>query len=160
MDIIQETAALVRSLGAGFGVELELDATGACGLRVDDRLDLTLRHEPSPPGLLVYAPVGILPEAPVEGVLRALLEANHVWDGTRGATWSLAGEEVVLSRLFPLANLEAGMLAAELAAFVEVALAGQQALQQPSARDRAMQSAVPAVLPAAPGGIPPGAIAP
>jgi len=159
MDIIQETAALVRSLGAGFGVELELDAGGACGMRIDDRLDLTLRHEPNPPRLLVYSPVGLLSDGPVEAVLRRLLEANHVWDGTRGATWSLSGNEVVLSRLFPLWNLEAEALASELAVFVEVALAGQQALQSSSTPAGAMQPAY-GIPPAVPGGLPPGAIAP
>ncbi len=102
MEMLEQTAALLRSVGARLGVELRPDSTGACGMRIDDRLDVTLRYEPSPPSLLIYSLVGDLPEGPVEDLLRRLLEENHVWDGSRGSTWSLSGGSVVLSRLFPL----------------------------------------------------------
>ncbi len=107
MDMLEEqAAALLRSVGAGLGLELQPDSTGACGLRIDDRLDVTLRYEPNPPSLLAYSHVGALPDGPVEDLLRRLLEENHVWDGSRGSTWSLSGGSVVLSRLFALAELE------------------------------------------------------
>jgi Tir chaperone protein (CesT) family len=129
MDMLEQAHALMRSVGMRLGVELEPDADGACGLRIDDKLAVTLRYEPTPPAMLAYSPVGILPEVAVEPVLRDLLEANHVWEGARGATWSLAAGEVVLSRLWPLRDLEAEVLVAELAVFVAVALARQQRLQ-------------------------------
>ncbi len=129
MDMLEEqAAALLRSVGAGLGLELQPDSTGACGLRIDDRLDVTLRYEPNPPSLLAYSHVGALPDGPVEDLLRRLLEENHVWDGSRGSTWSLSGGSVVLSRLFALAELEAETLSSELATFVDVALSGQEVL--------------------------------
>lgn len=141
MDMFEQAAALLQSLGASLGVELQPDETGACGLRIDERLDMTLRYEPSPPALLVYSPVGSLPEGRVEGVLRRLLEANHLWDASRGATWSLSADEVILSRLLPLPELELEVLAAELASFAEVAFALQRALE---ARPAASAPAAPA----------------
>ncbi|WP_129781710.1 type III secretion system chaperone [Peristeroidobacter soli] len=129
IDLSEQAFALMKALGDNFGLELHPDETGACAIRIDDRVDVTLRYEPSPPALLAYAPVGELPSGGVEAVLRGLLAANHIWDGSRGATWSLSGNEVILSRLFVLEGLEVEPLAAELAVFVEVALAEQQALQ-------------------------------
>ena len=153
MDSLDEVSALLRSLGASLGVELQLETVGACGLCVDDRLEITLRYEPSPPALLAYSAVGDLPVGSAEELLRALLEANHVWEESRGATWSLYDDGVVLSRLFPLPGLESDTLAAELAAFVEVALAGQQVLRSSQSAERTeAAAAVPA--------LPPGAIAP
>jgi hypothetical protein len=153
MDMLEQVAALLRSLGASLGVPLHLDSAGACGMRIDDRLEVTLRYEPSPPALLAYSPVGDLPAGAIDGLLRTLLEANHVWDGSRGATWSLSGESVVLSRLFPLPELESEILATELAVFVEVALAGQQALQPSSPASMSETGYVETALP-------PGAITP
>jgi Tir chaperone protein (CesT) family len=128
IDMSEQASALMKALGENFGLELQTDNAGACAMRIDDRVDVTLRYEPNPPSLLAYAPIGELPHEGVEGVLRGLLEANHVWDGSRGATWSLSADEVVLSRLFPLEGLEVDPLAADLAVFVDIALAGQQLL--------------------------------
>jgi hypothetical protein len=118
----------VQSLGASLGLPLVLDADGACGLRVDDRLDVTLRLEGNPPALLVYAQAGVLPAMAAEAVLRRLLVANHVWEGSRGATWAVHDGQVVLSRLLPLEALEAEQLARELARFTDVACAEQDRL--------------------------------
>lgn len=130
IDMSAQASALMAALGHNFGLDLQPDGAGACAMRIDDCMDVTLRYEPNPPALLAYAPIGELPHEGTEGVLRGLLEANHVWDGSRGATWSLSGNEVVLSRLFALEGLEVDPLAAELASFVEVAIAGLQILQK------------------------------
>jgi hypothetical protein len=156
IDISEQAFALMAALGHHFGLDLQPDDTGACAMRIDDRVDVTLRYEPNPPALLAYAPIGALPPDGVEGVFRSLLEANHVWDGSRGATWSLSGNEVVLSRLFPLEGLEFEPLAAELAVFVEVALAGQPSLQSAT-----HSASVPFEMPFAMGAmLPRGVIAP
>lgn len=157
VSLRDHACALMRSVGAIVGVGLEPDADGACGLRIDDRLTLTLRHESAPPALLAYSAVGLLPEGSLEQVLRGLLEANHVWDGSRGATWALRGNEVVLSRLWPLPGIEAEALAADLAVFVQVAVDGQQRLQsRPAAASQVLLSAAH-VAPAGAGMWPPGA---
>jgi Tir chaperone protein (CesT) family len=129
IDMSEQAAALMKALGDNLGLDLQPDNAGTCAMRIDDRVDVTLRYESSPPALLAYAPIGELPHEGVESVLRSLLEANHVWEGSRGATWSLSGNEVVLGRLFPIEGLEVDSLAAELAVFVDVALRGQRSVQ-------------------------------
>ncbi len=126
-DIQRETIALIRTLGAGLGVALEPDANGACGLRVDDRLDITLACEERRAALLVTADVGRLPLDRPDAVLRRLLAANLPSDAS-DAAWSLVDDTIVLWRRFPLAALDAAALASELAGFVGIAFAEQASL--------------------------------
>ena len=126
-DIQRETIALIRTLGAGLGVALEPDANGACGLRVDDRLDITLACEERRAALLVTADVGRLPLDRPDAVLRRLLAANLPSDASEAA-WSLVDDTIVLWRRFPLAALDAAALASELAGFVGIAFAEQASL--------------------------------
>ena len=126
-DIQRETIALIRTLGAGLGVALEPDANGACGLRVDDRLDITLACEECRAALLVTADVGRLPLDRPDAVLRRLLAANLPSDAS-DAAWSLVDDTIVLWRRFPLAALDAAALASELAGFVGIAFAEQASL--------------------------------
>lgn len=143
MNARERAQAVLSALGAMVGLPLLLDDEGACGLRIDGRLDVTLRLHESPPAVLAYTQVGALPAAQAETVLRRLLVANHVWEGSDGATWSVSDGQVALARLWPLAGLEAVALADELAHFAEIALAEQTRLVQPGV-------AAPAV------GLPPG----
>ncbi|THF57274.1 type III secretion system chaperone [Pseudothauera rhizosphaerae] len=147
MNVREQAGALLRAVGGGLGLDLALDGDGACGLRIDDRLDLTLRVEAEPPALLAYAVAGTLPAEGREAVLRRLLAANHLWESSRGATWALNGDDVVLEKLIPLAGLEPETLAGELARFIDVARAEQEAL------------AGAAFVPTLGGGLPPGMIA-
>ena len=126
-DLQRETFALMRALGAGLGVALEPDASGACGLRVDDRLDVTLACEERRAALLVTADVGRLPLEWPEAVLRRLLAANLPADAS-DATWALVDDTIVLWRRFPVAALDAAALATELAGFVGLAFAEQASL--------------------------------
>jgi len=127
MEIREQADTLLSRLGDTLGLALALDADGACGLRLDDRLDLTLRLEPEQAALLVYSQVGALPAIQAEAVLRRLLSANHVWEGSGGATWSLLDGELVLARLLPL-SLDSAQLEQALLRFVETACDEQDRL--------------------------------
>ncbi|MET1115934.1 MAG: type III secretion system chaperone [Comamonas sp.] len=129
MELHEQAAALLLDLGNTWGIGLALDADGACGLRIDDSLELTLRLEPRQQALLAYAQVHDLPDANADGTLRRLLAANHVWEESQGATWSLNDGQLTLARLLPLRDLDAQQLAHELARFVDVARTEQQRLQ-------------------------------
>jgi hypothetical protein len=130
IDMSEQALTLMKAIGSRFGVDLAIDHAGACGMRVDDRIDVTLRYETNPPAILAYAVAGDLPRQDEAATLRGLLEANHVWDGSRGATWSLDNDRVVLSRLFALqGGLEIEPFIADLEAFVDVALTQQRALE-------------------------------
>ena len=133
MDTREQAQSLLQTLGRRLGLPLALDADGACGLRIDDRLDITLRLEMQPPALLAYAPVGALPASGADAVLRRLLAANHVWEGSQGATWSVHDGQVTLARLLPLQGLDADALADALARLADVARAEQERLQNHAA---------------------------
>ena len=128
MDTREQANTLVRALGDILGLSLSLDASGACGLRIDDRLELSLRLENHPPALLAYAQAGALPATQADAALRRLLAANHVWEGSQGATWSVQDGQATLAHLLPLDGLDAAQLARELARFADVACAEQERL--------------------------------
>ncbi len=133
MDMFERGVALMQAVGNAVGAALEPDSSGACGLRIDDELDVTLRYEPTPPALLLYCPVAALPRQAIEYALRRLLEANHLWEGSHGATWSLSGDEVVLSRLLPFDALEVDVVVTELGSLVDLAFAARRMLDQQGA---------------------------
>ncbi|QEA13177.1 type III secretion system chaperone [Comamonas flocculans] len=143
MNTREQAHALLHALGDVLGLPLVPDADGACGLRIDERLELTLRLQEQEAALLAYAQVGALPAARPEAVLRRLLAANHVWEGSQGATWSLWGDQLTLARLWPLQDLDAAGLAQELARFAEVALAEQTRLGAPGGSPPAGAAALP-----------------
>jgi hypothetical protein len=135
-DLQRETPALLRALGAGLDLALDPDDDAACGLRVDDRLDLALGCDERRASVIASARVGELPAAAPEAALRRLLAANHGVDADVDAVWSLAGDTVVLTRRFPLAELDAQVLATALSELVAQAFEEQDALRAtPAAAD-------------------------
>jgi hypothetical protein len=139
-DLQRQTAALLRALGAGLGVALEPDDQAACGLRIDDRVDLALGCDEARAAVVANACIGELPEAGAEAVLRQLLAANHGAAVDTDAVWSLARETLVATRRFPLAGLDAQALADGLSELVAHAFELQDALRA---------GPVPAAMPAA-----------
>ena len=135
-DLQRETAALLRALGAGLDVALEPDDHAACGMRIDDRLDLALGCDERRASVIASARVGELPATAPEAALRRLLAANHGADAEVDAVWSLSGDTVVLTRRFPLAELDAQVLATALSELVAQAFEEQDALSgTPAAAD-------------------------
>lgn len=127
-DLQRETAALLRALGAGLDVALDPDEAAACGLRVDDRLDLALGCDERRAAVVASARVGELPANAPEAALRRLLAANHGADADVDTVWSLSGDTVVLTRRFPLVELDAQVLATALSELVAQAFEEQDAL--------------------------------
>ena len=103
-----ETAELIKSLGEKLGVELMLDEDGVCAFEADG-MAVTIHdlHE-----LSAIALVGDLGEPPpehLETLYQALLEANHLFGGTAGATLSRdsATGRFALCRALPCLALDA-----------------------------------------------------
>jgi len=94
----------IAALGAEFGVELSGEG-GTAGFEVSSEdgdfepVDVTLTYEPEGEMLLVSVDVGAVdPEGGDEPLLK-MLEANHMYSGTEGASFSLDGEHAKLERL-------------------------------------------------------------
>jgi hypothetical protein len=109
---------LISGLGSKIGVELTSD-DGSCVINVDDMV-VTLMSLPDSDRLAVYGEIGDPPPEGLEQLLSAMLEANHLFAGTAGATISRDHEtgRFHLCRQEPLAILNADTLAAILQSFV------------------------------------------
>ena len=109
---------LISGLGSKIGVELTSE-DGECVINVDDMV-VTLMSLPDSDRLAVYGEIGDPPPEGLEQLLSAMLEANHLFAGTAGATISRDHEtgRFHLCRHEPLAPLDADSLAALVDSFV------------------------------------------
>ena len=109
---------LISGLGSKIGVELTSD-DGECVINVDDMV-VTLMSLPDSDRLAVHGEIGDPPPEGLEQLLSAMLEANHLFAGTAGATISRDHEtgRFHLCRQEPLATLDADSLAALVESFV------------------------------------------
>ena len=109
---------LISGLGSKIGVELTSD-DGSCVINVDDMV-VTLMSLPDSDRLAVHGEIGDPPPEGLEQLLSAMLEANHLFAGTAGATISRDHEtgRFHLCRQEPLATLDADSLAALVESFV------------------------------------------
>ena len=109
---------LISGLGSKIGVELTSE-DGECVINVDDMV-VTLMSLPDSDRLAVHGEIGDPPPEGLEQLLSAMLEANHLFAGTAGATISRDHEtgRFHLCRHEPLATLDADSLAALVESFV------------------------------------------
>lgn len=109
---------LISGLGSKIGVELTSD-DGSCVINADDMV-VTLMSLPDSDRLAVHGEIGDPPPEGLEQLLSAMLEANHLFAGTAGATISRDHEtgRFHLCRQEPLAILDADSLAALVESFV------------------------------------------
>ena len=97
----------IAALGAEFGVELSGEGgTASFEVASEDGdfepVDVTLTYEPEDDMLLVSVDVGAVdPEGGDEPLLK-MLEANHMYSGTEGASFCLDGSRAKLERLVSL----------------------------------------------------------
>jgi len=114
-----EIKELIGSLGDRIGIQLALDADGACSFEADG-LVVTLNHFPEINSLALTGDVGEPPPEKLESLYKAMLEANCAFAGTAGATLSLdsASGRFSLCRALPLATLGADSLYAAVEGFV------------------------------------------
>ena len=109
---------LISGLGSKLGVELTSE-DGECVINADDMV-VTLMSLPDSDRLAVHGEIGDPPPEGLEQLLSAMLEANHLFAGTAGATISRDHEtgRFHLCRHEPLAILDADSLAALVESFV------------------------------------------
>jgi len=101
-----ETSELIKDLGERLGVPLELDADGVCAFEADG-LAISLHDLPELSAITVLGDLGTPPPERLEGLYAAMLEANHLFRDTGGATLSRDPEtgHLVLCRAIPRAML-------------------------------------------------------
>lgn len=111
----------VKALADKIGVPLKVDDEGTCVLSVDDMM-VTLQSIPEAESAGFWGEIGEPPPQGLERLFSAMLEANHMFKGTGGATISRDSEtgRFFLCRLLDLRSLDAEAFAAALERFVNV----------------------------------------
>ena len=102
-----ETAELIRKLGEAVGVELELDENGMASFEADG-MATTVADMPELDAVALTGDIGEPPPERLEALYKALLEAQHLFAGTAGATISIDPEtgRFALNRVLPLKILD------------------------------------------------------
>lgn len=103
-----DTAELVGKLGEAVGVELELDENGMAAFEADG-LVTTIADVPEIDAVALTGDIGEPPPERLKPLYKALLEAQHLFAGTGGATISIDPESgrFALNRTLPLKILDA-----------------------------------------------------
>lgn len=131
----------IEALGREIGVELGVNNDGACVLSVDD-MTVTLQNLPEFESVGFWGEIGEPPPQQLEKLLSVMLEANHMFKGTGGATISRDSEtgRFYLCRLLDLRSLDAAAFNGALERFVNT-------LEAWIALVRDFRDVVPTVLP-------------
>ena len=115
-----ESDMLVKELGKGLGIELAFGDDGVCAFMADD---MTVSIHDLPDGqIALLGDIGEPPPEGLEKLYRAMLEANHLFGGTAGATISFDSERgrFSLVKLFDCRNLDSDTFMEAVSKFVSV----------------------------------------
>ena len=115
-----EFRELIRGVGEKLGLDMPLQGD-VCVLTVDD-MQITLQALEEVGQLSVYGEIGEPPPQGLEQLLSAMLNANHLFQGTAGSTISRDPEtgRFFLCRYGPLSVLTVERLVEDLENFVNV----------------------------------------
>ena len=113
-----ETSELVKSLGEKMGVELALE-DGAAAFEADG-MTVAVVDLPELGSVAIAGDIGEPPPERLEALYRTMLEAQHLFRGTFGATISLDPEtgRFALNKAIALATVDADSFAGEVERFV------------------------------------------
>ena len=116
-----ESSELIKSFGEHLGVELALDTDGACAIDVDG-LAVTINDLTEISSIALTGDLGEPPPENLEALYKALLEANHLFNGTAAATLSLDSStgHFALCRVMPCVALDVDTFSLEVEHFVNV----------------------------------------
>lgn len=111
---------LIAAFGAKIGVALVAD-NESCVVGVDD-MTVTFLHLDEVDKISIYGEIGETPQNGIEELLSTMLEANHLFAGTAGATLSRDKKtgRFCLCRVEPLALLDADSFASVMESFVNI----------------------------------------
>ncbi len=113
----------MRRIGAGAGLELQLDAEGVCGLGHASGIDCAIEVPDSEAAVYLRAPIVPWPPARLAEVAERCLTGQFLGLGTAGAGFAIdpRDRELVLWQCLPLAVLDEAAFGERLATFIDMA---------------------------------------
>ena len=111
---------LIESFAASIGLDGVETEGGAAAFEIDG-MKVDIFHDDSADTVMIYGEIGQPPSEDDRSFGPAMLKANHLFGGTGGATLCQDPEtgEYAIFQAFPLAGLDAGSLAAQVARIVD-----------------------------------------
>ncbi|WP_185961354.1 type III secretion system chaperone [Telmatospirillum sp. J64-1] len=134
MQNLEQAQQILAEFGRTIGLEeLTFDAYGYCCLGFDNVL-VNMELVPQAQQLMLYAHLGLAPQPASAELYESLLEANHFFRGTGGATIGVdpATRSIALVYALPLPSLTPVLLEAEIKGFVDIAESWMTRLDQPA----------------------------
>lgn len=115
-----EYRELVESFAASLGLEGVETEGGACAFEIDG-MKVNIFRDEAADTVMIYGEIGRPPSEDDRSFGPAMLKANHLFGGTGGATLCQDPEtgEYAIFQAFPLRELDAESLAAEVARIVD-----------------------------------------
>jgi hypothetical protein len=116
--------SLIGALSRAAGLSLDWEPVSPVEIAIDDMpVVISLDRRSGSDSVVLYSPLGEVPQARELEVYRVLLEANVMWSATGDATLAVnsATREALLCYRSPLEGLEPDNFVAMVAAFVELA---------------------------------------
>ena len=86
-----EGVEIIRAFGEKLGIELELDNANSCSFQADDVV-VTITALSEIDQIVISGDLGTPPAEQLEHLYKMMLEANHLYTSTFGATLSLNSE--------------------------------------------------------------------
>ena len=116
-----ELVELIEALGSHVGLRLGLDEAGCCSLSVDD-MSVRIQEVPEMHAVGFWGKIGAPPPEGADRLCGVMLEANHLFRATAGATISRDPEsgDFFLCRLLDLRCLDVESFISQLEKFVNV----------------------------------------
>ena len=116
-----EGVEIIRAFGEKLGIELELDNANSCSFQADDFI-VTITSLSEIDQIVIYGDLGTPPAEQLEHLYKMMLEANHLYSSTFGATLSLNSddEHFSLCKVLPCRALDNDLFYKEMETFTSI----------------------------------------
>lgn len=121
---------IIREFGKKLGIELELDNANSCSFQADDVIvSITALSEINQ--IVLSGDLGTPPAEQLEHLYKMMLEANHLYSSTFGATLSLNSdnEHFALYKVIPCRALDNETFYKEMESFVSVCVTWEKVIR-------------------------------
>ncbi len=116
-----ESVEIIRAFGEKLGIELELDNANSCSFQADDVV-VTITALSEIDQIVISGDLGTPHAEQLEHLYKMMLEANHLYTSTFGATLSLNSENdhFALCKVLPCRALDNEIFYSEMESFISI----------------------------------------